>query len=185
MLASLPPLHHFCCVINMVFVEGAKCVSLHTQFLDHPGCTNRTLHFCILLSMNTLCVQVFSANAYDLEHTVLLPFRPFSWLAVYLILSPEGRTIRSGLSSSVMCDTQQTFNHWLARWIIQTAGSVAGTMTNTHPHTCTYNALLPTHVNGPHLRSFQRDQVHVHFAYVIFTVAPSAQFVACTFVYFP
>lgn len=107
------------------------------------------------------------------------------WLTVYLILSPEGRTIRSGLSSSVMCDTQQTFNHWLAWWIIQTAGSVAGTMTNTHPHTCTYNALLPTHVNGPHLRSFQRDQVHVHFAYVIFTVAPSAQFVACTFVYFP
>lgn len=105
-----------------------------------------------------------------------------SWLTVYLILSPEDWMIRSGLSSSVMCDTQQTFNHWLARWIIQTAGSVAGTMTNTHPHTRTYNARLPTHMDGPHLRSFQQNQAHVHFACVIFTVAP---FVAHTFVYFP
>lgn len=170
----------------MVFAEGVKCLSLHTQLLDHPDCTNSTLHFCILLSLNTLCVQRFSAKAYDLEHTVLIPFRLFmSWLTVYLILSPGDWMIHSGLSSSVMCDTQQTFNHWLAQWIIQTAGSVAGTMTNTHPHTRTYNALLPTHMDGPHLRSFQRNLAHVHFACVIFTVAPSAQFVACTFVYFP
>lgn len=57
--ADLMPLHHFCCVTNMVFIEDVIWVSLNSQIMHRFDYMNSTLHFCKVVSVNTLCTNAF------------------------------------------------------------------------------------------------------------------------------
>ncbi len=64
-------------VTNVAFVEGVRCPSFHIQFLDCFECMSSTLHFRILLSVNTLCTlmhskYVFRTEVCNLEHSICL-----------------------------------------------------------------------------------------------------------------
>lgn len=48
------PLHHSRVVTNVALVEGIKCPSFLTQFLDHSECAISTMRFRKLLSVNIL-----------------------------------------------------------------------------------------------------------------------------------
>lgn len=73
MLAStLAPLHHFCYNVNMVFTEGVRCPTLHTQFFGPCKVHERYtafLHTSLWECTSALKYKVFRYARWD-THTV-------------------------------------------------------------------------------------------------------------------
>lgn len=67
------PFHHFCYVTHMVFIDGVKCPSFHDQFLNLCERSKSTLHFSVLLRVNTLGV-IDSSRLYLPPPICLLKF---------------------------------------------------------------------------------------------------------------
>ncbi len=53
-LLQIYAVRNFLYVTGMVLVEGVKCPSFHTQFLDCFECVSSTLHFCTFQCERTL-----------------------------------------------------------------------------------------------------------------------------------
>ncbi len=67
--------HNFLSVTNMAFVEGVKCPSFHTQFLDCFECGTSTLQFRLHFSVNALLhskYEVFIAPKYAIWDTAIV-----------------------------------------------------------------------------------------------------------------